>query len=588
MHRRARDGGRRGEAMLRRLAAALPLLAVLAAAAAAQDVRTAVEREARGAQRSFESFRRQNLPRVPPSGSDCDLTIGRLCLWDDSHDPPLPPEPATVVRERQRLSARLALLADSQPSSDFIAGQRVRYLLEAGEDSAALAGLARCAAAAWWCMALRGLVWHDAGLEAPAASAFDSALAAMPDSLRCRWLDVHVWLPPGVRQPDCGERGPFAQRVFWLAAPLLTWRAEGARNEFLARRTLAMAVAGTATPEGLAWGTDILETAMRFGWPRHWAREEGPPHAALADESPSVVGHEPWPSFSLMPARRAVEHPPASLPGDWVLTGARQPTMRYAPGWIVALDTLPVQIARFRGAAPGSMTIVAAFDGRVRRDSLAPTTGPVRAGLLLSPDADSAPAERILSHASLGGVIVLSASARPALGAVEVVDSARGWAARWRGGITPLERAALVSDLLVGLADSTPLPPVLDSAAPRALGALRVMAGATLALYWEMYVRATPEHPVPVTLRLVRARAGGLAALGRLLGLSHDKPPLAISWLDAGSSADAPGRTLRVAIPDVPPGRYRLEVVVNEDAAHGRAARDLVVVPDGDEAELPR
>lgn len=557
------------------------------AAACAQEVHTAVERDARGAQRRFESFRRERLPRVPPRGAACDLTIGRMCYWDDNREPPLPAEPADIMRERRRLSTQLARFAAQEPASDFITGQRVRYDLEAGNDSTAMATLDHCAATPWWCQALRGLVWHTAGLEKLSASAFDSALAAMPDERRCTWLDVRDWLPPGVHQPDCAARERFAHLVFWLAAPLLTWNASGARNEFLARRALAAAIEGTATPEGLSWGSDILETAMRFGWPTRWSREREPPQVALTIPTPQVIGHEPWPSFSVMPVRRAVEHPLQAAPHDWVLTDQRTPPMRFAPGWIVALDTLNVQIARFRGP-PDSLIVVAAFDAHAPDDSLAPQVGPVRAGALLAVDPDSTNVERLVLHSPLRNAIVLTAPARPALGAVEVVDSARGWAARWRAGIAPLDSGALLSDLLVGLADSTPIPPVLDSAVPRALGALRVAPGATLALYWELYAAASPEHPLPVSLRLLREPGGGLAAIGRALGLSHEKPPLAITWLDAGSDTRAPGRTLRVSIPDVPDGRYQLEILVNGDEAHGRATRELVVASEPEMATAPR
>src|ERR671922_293322 len=92
------------------------------------------------------------------------------------------------------LAARLP--AQREATDDWIRGQRVRYALEARDAAAARALVAECGGTAWWCDALAGLVWHAEGEEARAARAFAAALRAMPDSLRCAWLDARAWLPP--------------------------------------------------------------------------------------------------------------------------------------------------------------------------------------------------------------------------------------------------------------------------------------------------------------------------------------------------------------------------------------------------------
>ena len=176
------------------LAAALPFVP---RAADAQRPRSPAEHAARNAQRSFESYRRFQLPRVVARGGGCDVTIGRFCYWDDNRDSPLPAERASVARARERLRTSLDSLGALDSSSDYIAGQSVRYALEAHDAGAATAFLENCAATPWWCLALRGLAWHRAGDEPRSAAAFDSALVAMPEALRCEWLDVEKWLPPG-------------------------------------------------------------------------------------------------------------------------------------------------------------------------------------------------------------------------------------------------------------------------------------------------------------------------------------------------------------------------------------------------------
>jgi hypothetical protein len=118
------------------------------------------------------------------------------------------------------------------------------------------------------------------------------------------------------------------------------------------------------------------------------------------------------------------------------------------------------------------------------------------------------------------GAIVLASARRPVLAAVEVVDSARSRAARWRGAVQPLDSSALLSDILVGLAAGGAPPPILlDSAVPGAIAPLHVSARETIALIWESYAHATREHPARVALRLVPLSSGFFGRVARALGL---------------------------------------------------------------------
>ena len=575
-------------------------------AAVAQRVRTPTERAARDAQRKFEGYRRSHLPRVAPHQGDCDVTIGRFCYWDDNFGTPLPAERSDVGSARTRLRAALDSLSTLDPSSDYIMGQRVRYALEAGDASSAAALLEQCAATPWWCQALRGLTWHRAGDEVRSAAAFDSVLTAMPDTLRCTWLDLEAWLPSGAHMPDaddsdCVERERLSARVFWLAAPLLSWRPNATRDEFLSRRTMAAIISRTATPHRMSWGSDLDEMALRFGWPELWAREDTPPAATITSPEVRVLGHEPTPSFSFVPNRHALESPFEASPGDWELSGGRAPSMRYAPGWLTLMDTIPVQIARFSRADGDSMVIVAVYDARAFLGDMDTTASDgnatVGAGNAAVDDGDASAGgtDTALSAAAIlavaadstlassqaagspSGAMTLAAVSRPAIAAVEVIDSASERAARWRGGVVPLSRAALVSDLLVGIAGAAAPLVMLDSAARHAIAALRVSAGDTIALYWESYARATPAHPAHVALRLFPLSAGFLNRIGRWFGLAHADPPISLAWVDPGRADAEVGRSLRIGIPDVPRGRYRIELVVEAGGGRGTAARVIQV-----------
>jgi hypothetical protein len=331
-------------------------------------------------------------------------------------------------------------------------------------------------------------------------------------------------------------------------------------------------LAGTATPHRLAWGSDIAEVSLRYGWPDRWAREEDVA-ITLAPPAVRVVGDEPTPSFSFVPDRHALESPFAALPNDWQLVGDHEPPMRYAPGWLRKIDTLPVQIARFRRAGGDSMTVVAVYDARA---SLRDDTDHVSAAAVLALAPEST-VTVVHPDAAPLGVVTLAGPARPALAAVEVVDSAGGRAARWRAGVAPLARSALVSDLLVGLAGHEPLPLTLDSAARRVIASLRVTPRDTIALYWESYARATPGHPARVSLRLTALSGGVLERIARSLGLAHAGQALSMVWDDPGAADASVGRSLRIAISDVPPGRYRIELVVEADGVRDAAAREIVV-----------
>lgn len=565
------------------LVLALTGCAVLAMKAPAQE-RTAKQavHDARHAQRSFESYRRRRLPLARPHGKRCEVTIGRLCYWDDNDDDPLPPEPAGIAAERERLRATFDDAARLAPGDDWIAGQRVRYALESGDTAAARALVANCAGSPWWCAALAGLVWHEVGDEAQASRAFTTALRAMPDTLRCAWLDVRLWLPDdapkAMRESECGDRPAIANRLFWLTEPLLTWRPDAARNEWFARQTLIAITEHTALPSGLAWGDDIAETGVRFGWPRRWAREEVPGSLAADPFNVPIVGHEPRPSWSFVPEPRALVAPATAAPDDWHLSDVVAPPMRYAPVGIETLDALPVQLARFRRDT--LVRVVAVYDASdfardpLADDALARAATAVPAAVVAAAPESALAAVRVRAGI-LRGAIAVDVPPRPALTAVEVVDSAHARAARWRAGLEPLAHDALVSDLLVGLAGNAPVPATLADAIPLATASLRFPVGSTLALYWECYAPASPTTPVRVTLRLVPHAPGLGGRIARALGLSRARTPLALEWMDQGRPDGATGRSLRLSLPAIGPGRYRLELVVARDTVRGRATREI-------------
>ena len=90
-----------------------------------------VLRAARAAQASFERLRFYNLPRTAPPSDECIERIGRFCITPDDDSPPRP-ETDRVRAGRASLIAALGTAAAALPGDDWITGQRVRYLIEAG------------------------------------------------------------------------------------------------------------------------------------------------------------------------------------------------------------------------------------------------------------------------------------------------------------------------------------------------------------------------------------------------------------------------------------------------------------------------
>jgi hypothetical protein len=293
------------------------------------------------------------------------VRVGRLCYWDNNDDAPLPPEPPAAARARLALLAALDTAAAADSADDWVAGQRVRYHLEAGRPAGAVEAAGACRGTPWWCRALGALAHHVAGDHAAAAAAHDSARAHLPDAAaRCGWDDVGPWLPDGAarayRRLRCpgDDRARYEARFWRLAQPFWALPGNDLRVELAARRVLVrLHAAANPNPQGLSWGDDLAEVEVRYGVPAAWSVRR-PVHGSALDAS--VVGHEPTPSYDFTPDARtlapaappAAGQPagPAAVPdaGAWSLRRPL-PQTRYAPRYAaLGVAALDPQLARFR------------------------------------------------------------------------------------------------------------------------------------------------------------------------------------------------------------------------------------------------
>jgi hypothetical protein len=539
-------------------------------------------RVARRAQAAFESIRRGQLPYgYGHSGGPCDLRIGRFCYWYDDERRERPaPEPLAIRDARATLLAALDDARARLPGDPWIAGQRVRYLVEDGRDRAAVSAARECRADGWWCAALLGLALHTAGAFAGADSAFDAALRDMPDPERCRWYQLAPLLPDELRhryeRMSCEDRAAFESRWWWLAAPLLSRPGNDRRTEHLARLTLARIAQTSRTAYGLSWGDDLRELLLRFGWPTYWTREESP---SVTAPEPLILGHDPTPAFHFFPSTRAFDVPTDATSDDWTLEASHAPE-RYAPTYADTFQRLEDQTAIFRRG--DSCLVVAAYD--LSSDAVLAHQA-AQAALVVARDEHS---NRVTQHSARSDgpdVLTLSAPCDAQLLSLEIVAPRARRVARARHGIPPRGTpGAGLSGLDVLLFDPPDsLPGELSAVLPHVLGTTRVRADRKLGLFWELYGLTSAAQPVSASLAITPRGVGWLRRTAESLGFASRTTTVSLHWeeVPATRAEDAAvvSRALTVDLSALSPGRYRIALTVTAPGQEpATATREIEVV----------
>jgi hypothetical protein len=554
---------------------ALPV-AVRPVAAQGKDS-TEVLRRAQDAQARFERYRVQHLPLSFGYGRPrCDEVIGRFCFWHDDGDDTPPPEPHRIRVARDSLIAVLDRAAAALSGDAWIAGQRVRYLVEQERSDEALAAARRCAAERWWCLALEGLARHTAGDFSGANAAYDSALAQMPEQERCAWTDISLLLDDPIHKryerSSCAERQGMEERFWWLAQPLHLFPGNDVRSEHFARITTARIEERSRTTHSLRWGDDLLELRIRYGWPTQWSRER-PSSTSIA--GPSTIGHEPSPSFYFLPSPDAIEQPQRASADDWDFDTVR-PRHRYAPSYARHFAALEHQAALFRRG--DSVLIVAAYD--VSRDT-ALAGEPLTAGLIVSARDPVARIATRRDSARGGGALVVMAPDRPLLFSLEVASESRRAAARSRYAVhaSSAGGALRLSELLLFLPRDE-LPTTLDDVLPLVLGSLKLPQGASVGLYWEVYGQPQAVAPLVATLDVEPVDRPALRKAVEAIGLAAKPTRVKMRWQDGPSSVESAfARTLAVNLASLRRGRYRMQLTIaGNDGPLLTTARDIEIV----------
>lgn len=520
---------------------------------------SALGSQARAQQDAFERNHRLGL-RFYNGGADatCEVPLGRICYWNNNGDVPPPAERNDARIEREQLMELLARAQAADPKDDWVAGMRVRYAIEGGTPDTAVTAARACAGTAWWCSALNGLALHSVNRHVDAGAAFDRALQQMGEAQRCAWTDLTMWLDPAThaayKTTGCANRGPENARILRLAQPLWMLPGNDIQNELYARRTMSRIHSLARIPYDLQWGDDLLESQVRYGWPMSWSVQNG----GVADpRPPSVIGHEPTPSYDFMPVVEAIGKPVGAVATDWD-PKRKKARMRYAPRYATGFGALPNQFARFRRG--GDTTLVAGGYRLVRELEMG--RAPYNAALTLDAFDGRAPVQVKKDSAGANSALLVPMTS-PMLASLEVIAPTGKRAARVRQTVQPISRTAQLSDYLLLQRGDPSVTPSLERNAAQAYGSLEIEGGTQIGLYWEVYRPASPGAPLAVSIRATRLGASFMQRFGASIGLSKTLTPVSIKFNDNGRPDGGAGRSIQINFPSVPAGDYQLTLLVS-------------------------
>lgn len=520
---------------------------------------SALAAQARNQQDGYERNHRSGL-RFYNGGADasCEVKLGDICYWNNNGDVPAPEERNDAKIERLELLQTLKRAQEADPTDDWVSGMRVRYATEANQPETAAAAARACAGTAWWCTALAGLAAHVDSRHVEARRAFARALEQMPGEQRCEWTDISWWLDLSMHgdylAKSCAMREADNAKIFRLAQPLWMMPANDIENEFYARRTISRVHSMGRIPYDVGFSRYILESQMRYGWPTAWSIQNG----GVADpRPPSVIGHEPTPSYDFMPVPAAIARPVGASNRDWE-PKRQKARMRYSPRVGVGFGALSYQFARF---LRGDSTVVAGGYRMLRELEMG--RPPYRAALTTE-RFDGSPTRQIIKDSvAAASALLLNIGTVPALASIEVLATAGKRAARARETVQPLAKTVALSDYLVLVRGDQSATPTLERSAENAYGSLEIESGTSIGLYWEVYRPATVAQPLAVSVRATRIGASFIQKLGSSIGLSKTVTPVAIKFADNGRPDGGVGRSLTINFPSVADGEYQLTLLVS-------------------------
>lgn len=494
----------------------LVLSAQLSAALPPDSVES-LRNRARRAEARFERLARQLAPVSWnwSGGSDCDEIVGRFCLrFDSTSTPPAAEEAARVVDARREAVEAARRYFGAAAGDRRAAGPLVRLLIADGRATEAVSGAGAFAALSvdtLWSHMLLGLALHAAGEDSIAERHFITALGAMTDEERRKWLDPRWLLHPDehrrVRRLHAPERAEY-ERVFWLLSDPLWFTSANERwNEHIARHVQARLLDEVPVVSGMmSWGSDLDELTIRYGTPTARARPGG-----AAPRSGMV---EYWDSAqrAFDPERLSDGIPATPDPGMRPVLYSARTRSGYALLSVERVIEVSHQVTRF---TRGDSVFL-------RVDAIMPvesTSSSMRAALFAYDSAFTRRA-RVAGSVSMDGdsartSLIVSAPAGRVIYSIEMVGDSGAVSGRARYAVEAYlpQSGPVISDLLIARAfDVNDMPESFGDPRLRAIETLRVHAGDTIGIYAEVgRLRSGAAVSVDVLLR----PADGPSLLGR-------------------------------------------------------------------------
>ena len=535
-------------------------------------------RSARSAQRSFESFRRNHLPLGYGYDGPCDVRIGRYCYWRGPENDDKPPdEDPQIIKRREALIRTLDSTTHAIAGDAWVAGQFVRYLVEAARAEDAIR-FARedCKAAVSWCASLLGYAAHVSEQFTLADSAYERALAALEPGERCKWMDISQLLDDdlerGFKRLNCQDKERLARRLFWMGAPLYSVGNTFLLTEHLTRLTRVRISEQAATTEGTPWSDDDRRLVLRYGWPRWFSRSSGP--LTGNEFRPSIVGHDAGMPYNFFPPLRALDNLTSVGAADSGLANPRARTGYVLPYARVVHD-VSGQISLFRRG--DSTLAVAAWDAR--RDTMLLGRS-IDAALVLASPKDSSVIARASESKTVGRISV-TGLVDSGLVSLELLSRENRKAARMRLGIPARSssRVALSDLLFYGYSPDASPAYELEAVRDSALASVSIAGTRAVGVYWETYGLRPGGEPVKFTLTVEPVGVSLLRRAAEALRFADPTSALRVQWSEVPvESHGLAGRGVRVDLSRLRGGRYRVELLVSTDRGEEAvAAREIAV-----------
>ena len=531
--------------------------------------------ETRELQREFEEFRGSRIPvELEREANFCDERIGRICIWfGGDEEESFPSEFREVSQARIDLIRSLFEALDQVPNS-WVIGQLVHYLVEARELGEAERIATECGIdETWWCSALLGYLLHVRREYIESEAAFREALSSMSAAEWEEWTTPRYILTSDAVESFNGNSSIERDRqfeLFWrLSDPLFLIEGNDRLTDHFARLVVARNYEDAGHPQGIEWDTDLEESLIRYGRNTGYSRTHNPARGfGQLQDTRRVVGHHHPKSRGYLFPEGFLESPSDIPPESWI-TAPREARTWYAPLYAPDIHSLETQVGRFR--RDDQVLVVGAY-----RPTLSPeedrarvvsawgadggAEGEAYAALFMVSENGEEPV--FVRGSEPEGVLTIQTSPGRYVSGLEVVDLEGRQAWRARQGIVqlPLTPGLVdVSDLMI-LREGTPLPASLDEAIPDVRPGVRLRAGESFPVVWEVYGLRILE-PIQVSIGFSQGRPGFLERVGEFLGLIEPAQPVEIAFDDTGpTQVQSIFRAIELELPVLDPGEYTLHL----------------------------